>query len=103
GRQSGRAALRAHFESAVTANVLEVAEEPVAGQDGLHVLMPVTAVMDYRPRGTVYADRGWLPTAGQPEPTGLRCQYMLLLRVGESGLIEDMQAYWGRGDIEAIG
>jgi steroid delta-isomerase len=103
GRQTGREALRAHLESAVAANVKEVAEESVAGQDGAHVLTPVTAVMDYRPRGPLYVERGWLPAPTGPEPTGLRCQYALLLRVGESGLIEDMQAFWGRDDIETVG
>lgn len=103
GRQTGHEALRAHFGSALAANVKEIAEDPAAGQDGMHVIMPVTATMDYRPRGPVYVERGWLPGPEGAEPSGLRCQYMLLLRVGESGLIEDMQAFWGRGDIEAVG
>ncbi len=103
GPQTGREALRAHLESAMTANVKEVAEDPVAGQDGLHVITPVSSVMDYRPRGPLYVERGWLPAAQGPEPSGLRRHHMLLLRVGESGLIEDMQAFWGRGDIETIG
>ncbi|KAK1178081.1 nuclear transport factor 2 family protein [Streptomyces sp. NBS 14/10] len=100
GGGSGREALRAHFESAVAGNVQETVEDTVVGQDGTHVLSRITAVMDYRPRGPVYADRGWVPPPSGAEPAGLRYHYALLLRVGESGLIEDMRAYWGRPDIE---
>ncbi|MDT0544770.1 MULTISPECIES: nuclear transport factor 2 family protein [Streptomyces] len=100
GGRAGHEALRAHFESAVAGNVAETVEDTVVGQDGAHVLSRITAVMDYRPRGPVYADRGWLPAPQAAEPTGLRCHYALLLRVGESGLIEDMRAFWGRPDIE---
>ncbi|KUJ40295.1 nuclear transport factor 2 [Streptomyces albus subsp. albus] len=103
GPRTGRDTLRAHIESAMAGNVREVAEDPVAGQDGLHVLTPVTAVMDYRPRGPVYVERGWLPAPERAEPMRLRCRYMMLIRVGESGLIEDMKAFWGRGDIETLG
>ncbi|MFK4268598.1 nuclear transport factor 2 family protein [Streptomyces milbemycinicus] len=100
GGQAGHEALRAHFESAVAGNVDETIVESVVGQDGEHVLSRITAVMDYRPRGPLYADRGWLPAPEGAEPTALRCHYALLLRVGESGLIEDMRAYWGKPDLE---
>ena len=108
-QQTGHAALRAHLESAVAAHVRETPGEPVAGQDGKSVLLPVTSVMDYWPRGPVYVERGWIPAPEQPErpeqpdPGGLRCMYVLALRVGEAGLVEDMRAFWGRGDIEITG
>jgi ketosteroid isomerase-like protein len=100
GGVTGHEALRAHFESAVAGNVSETLEESVVGQDGAHVLARITAVMDYRPLGPEYLGHGWLPAPDGAEPTGLRRHYALLLRVGESGLIEAGQAYWGRGDIE---
>lgn len=100
GALTGREALRAHFASAVAGHVEETVEDMVAGQDGTHVLSRVTAVMDYRPRGPLYADRGWTAPPQGAEPSALRCHYALLLRIGGSGLIEDMRAYWGRPDIE---
>lgn len=100
GRLAGHEALRAHFASAVAGNVEETLEDTVVGQDGTHAVSRLTAVMDYRPRGPLYVDRGWLPAPQGTEPAALRCHYALLLRVGASGLIEDMRAYWGRSDIE---
>lgn len=100
GTRTGHDALRAHIGSAIAGNVRETVEDTVVGQDGTHVLSRITADMDYRPRGPVYADRGWLPPPEGAEPAGLRCHYALLLRVGASGLIEDMRAYWGRPDLE---
>ncbi|MGP3970991.1 nuclear transport factor 2 family protein [Streptomyces sp. 6N223] len=100
GALSGHEALRAHLATAVAGNAGETVEDVVVAQDGEQVLAQITAVMDYRPRGPVYADRGWLPTSDATEPAGMRCRYALLLRVGESGLIEDMRAFWGRPDLE---
>lgn len=100
GTVTGREALRAHFEIAAAGHVHETIEDLVAGQDGRHVVSRVTAVMDYHPRGPEYAARGWLPERNGAEPTSLRCHYALLLRVGESGLIEHMRAFWGRPDLE---
>ena len=100
GVRSGRTALRAHFESAIAGNVRETVEDSVVGQDGTHVLSRITAVMEYEPRGPQYVERGWLAPSQGPDPSALRCHYAMLLRVGSSGLIEDMQAYWGRPDLE---
>jgi hypothetical protein len=44
----GRDAPRTHFKEAV--NTHEAPGEPVAGQDDVHVLIPVMAIMDYRRR-----------------------------------------------------
>jgi steroid delta-isomerase len=101
-QQQGHEALRAYLSGPAAAQVRETAGEPVAGQDGEHVILPVTAVMRYQPLGPVYMDRGWLPAQPDPEPAGLRCRYMMLLRIGAGGLIEDMRSFWGRGDLETI-
>jgi steroid delta-isomerase len=98
----GRAALRAHFDQAVAARVHEVAGEPVAAQDGGRALMPVTAVMDYLPRGPVFAERGWLTAPADPGTKRLRCEYLLMIRTGPGGLIREMKAFWGRTDLEVI-
>lgn len=100
GPQTGREALRAHLEKSIEANVTETPGEPAAGQDGLHALAPVTAVMDYLPKGPVFAERGWLTAPAEPDGKRLKCEYVLMLRTGADGRIEDLKAFWGRSDIE---
>ncbi|GAA4473743.1 nuclear transport factor 2 family protein [Phytohabitans houttuyneae] len=102
GTRTGREALRAHLAEAVAAGVRETAGEPVAGQDGRHALVPVTAVMDYAPRGPGYARRGWLAPPEEPDRQRLRCEYMLMIQTGPGGLIRSMRAYWGRSDITVL-
>lgn len=102
GRQTGRAALRAHFEQSIEGGISETPGEPVAGQDGRHVLIPITAVMDYLPQGPVFAERGWLGAPAEPAGKRLRCDYVLMIRTDADGLIEELRAFWGRSDIELI-
>ncbi|MHC3471301.1 nuclear transport factor 2 family protein [Streptomyces sp. 7R007] len=102
-RQTGRDALRAHFEQRVAAHLREVPGDPVAGQDGAHTLLPVTAVMDYLPLGPVFAERGWLVPPPDPAGKRLRLTYMRLLRVDEAGLIREAQTFWGTSDLEVTG
>lgn len=101
-QRTGRGALRAHFEEAIAAGLREVPGEPVAGQDGAHTLIPITAVMDYLPLGPVFAERGWLVPPAEPAGKRLKRNYMLLLRVDETGLIREAQAFWGKSDLEVI-
>ncbi|MFD0690924.1 nuclear transport factor 2 family protein [Actinomadura fibrosa] len=101
--RTGRDALRAHFEEAVAAGLREVPGEPVAGQDGMHAFIPVTAVMDYLPRGPVYAERGWLVPPADPAGKRLKRRCMLLLQIDETGLIRESQAFWGKSDLDVIG
>ncbi|QXJ27024.1 nuclear transport factor 2 family protein [Actinomadura graeca] len=103
GRRTGRDALRAHVEEAVAAHAREVPGAPVAGQDGVHVLTSVTSVMDYLPRGPVYAGRGWLEPPADPEGTRLERYYVLMLRVGPDGLVQELKAFWGRSDLKVVG
>jgi steroid Delta-isomerase len=101
-RPTGRNALRAHLDAVVSAHVHVLPGDPVAGQDGTHVLVPITAVMDYLPVGPVYAERGWSTPPPDPESARIRCAYMLMLRTGPTGLIHEMKAYWGRSDLTVI-
>ncbi|MFE0761760.1 nuclear transport factor 2 family protein [Streptomyces smyrnaeus] len=100
GRQRGRETLRQHFAQCVEAGISETVGEPVAGQDGLHALVPVLAVMDYLPKGPAFAERGWLVPPPDAEGRRLACAYVLVLRTGVGGLIEDLRAFWGRADLE---
>lgn len=103
GERRGRDALRAHFERTVAANTREVVGRPVAGQDGLHALVPVTTVMDYRPKGPEFAERGWLTLPAGPEPERLQCESVHMIRTGDGGLIRESRTFWGRTDIEVVG
>ncbi|GAA1151864.1 nuclear transport factor 2 family protein [Streptomyces javensis] len=99
GRRAGRDALRAHFEELAAAGITEIPGEPVAGQDGVHVLVPVTATMDYLPKGPGFAERGWLTAPDAPENSRITWDYVLMMRAGAGGLIQEMQMFWGRSDI----
>jgi steroid Delta-isomerase len=103
GRHSGRQALREHFAQSLAANLRETPGEPAAGQDGVHVLMPVSAVMDYLPKGPAFAQRGWLAAPEGPEGKRLSLDYVVMLRTGPDGLIREMKAFWGRSDIAVTG
>ncbi|WP_432040578.1 nuclear transport factor 2 family protein [Streptomyces cucumeris] len=98
-RRSGRDALRAHFEELVAAEIEEVPGQPVAGQDGKHVLVPVTATMNYLPLGPVFAGRGWLTKPASPENKRITWDYVVMMRAGTGGLIQELQMFWGRSDI----
>jgi steroid delta-isomerase len=100
GRRKGRDSLRAHFEESVRARVSETPGEPVAGQDGLHALVPITAVMDYLPKGPGFAERGWLTPPDKPAGSRIRCEYVLMIRTTGDGRIAESKAYWGRSDID---
>ncbi|MER0241444.1 nuclear transport factor 2 family protein [Streptomyces sp. HSW2009] len=98
-QRSGRDALRAHFEEFARAGVQETMGDPVAGQDGKHVLAPVRAVMDYLPKGPVFVERGWIEAPEQPEGKRISWDYVLMLRTGKGGAITEFKALWGRSDI----
>jgi steroid Delta-isomerase len=100
GPQTGRAALKAHFAKSIEANTVETPGEPVAGQDGRHSLVPVSAVMDYLPKGPVFAGRGWLAPPAEPDGKRLKCDYVLVIGTSTDGLINELQAFWGRSDLE---
>jgi steroid delta-isomerase len=103
GRRTGREALRAHFAEGVAAGIVETPGDPVAGQDGVHALAPISAAMDYLPKGPVFAGRGWIAAPAEPEGRRLRCEYVLMLRTDAEGRIEEMKAFWGRSDITVTG
>jgi steroid delta-isomerase len=103
GRRTGRESLRAHFAESVAAGIVETPGDPVAGQDGVHALVPITAAMDYLPKGPAFAERGWLTAPAEPDGKRLRCEYVLMLRTDTAGRIEELKAFWGRSDITVTG
>lgn len=102
-RRTGREALREHFAQAIAGRIREAPGEPVVGQDGSHVLLPVSAVMDYLPYGPVFAARGWLAAPDDPENKRLRRDSMQLFQTDAAGRISELRAYWGRSDLEVLG
>ncbi|MFC8129712.1 nuclear transport factor 2 family protein [Streptomyces sp. NPDC057302] len=99
----GHDALRTHYGLLLAAHLREEAAEPVAGQDGTHVLLQVTSVMDYLPVGPPYAERGWLKGPDAPEAARLRRTAMLVMRLDASGLIRHLKSYWGTSDLTLLG
>ncbi|WP_116210206.1 nuclear transport factor 2 family protein [Streptomyces olivoreticuli] len=99
---SGHEALRAHYGSLLAAHVREEAAEPVAGQDGTHVLLQVTSVMDYLPAGPLHAERGRLKAPDDPRTARLRRTAMLVMRLDEAGLIRHVKSYWGTSDLTVL-
>ncbi|MER5782840.1 nuclear transport factor 2 family protein [Streptomyces mobaraensis] len=100
---TGHGELRAHYARLLGARVREEAAEPVAGQDGTHVLLQVTSVMDYLPVGPLYAERGWLKAPDDPGTARVRRAAMLVMRLDRSGLVEHVRAYWGTSDLTVLG
>jgi steroid delta-isomerase len=101
-RRTGRDALRTHFAEAVAANTHEAPGEPVAGQDDVHVLIPVTAIMDYLPKGPDFVERGWLKAPQDTTGKRLKRDSMVMLRTDGDGRIEELKVFWGRSDLEVI-
>ena len=95
-RQRGRDALRTHFTQAVAANTHEAPGEPVAGQDDVHVLIPVTAIMDYLPKGPDFVRRGWLSAPRKQRESASSATTCSMLRTGDDGRIEELKVFWGR-------
>ncbi|MET9258344.1 nuclear transport factor 2 family protein [Streptomyces sp. NPDC048182] len=100
---TGHDALRAHYGPLLSARVREEASEPVAGQDGTHVLLQVTSVMDYLPLGPLHAERGWIEAPDRPETARVRRAAMLVMRLDGSGLIRHLTSYWGTSDLTVLG
>lgn len=103
GPRTGREALREHFAESVAAGIVETPGEPVAGQDGVHTLIPITSDMDYLPKGPGFAERGWLTPPADPAGKRLRREYVVMLRTDAEGRIEELKAFWGRSDITVTG
>ncbi|WP_324788303.1 nuclear transport factor 2 family protein [Streptomyces sp. H51] len=103
GAQAGHEALRAHATGAVTSNAVEIPGHAVAAQDGRHAAVPVVATMDYLPLGPVLTRHGVLPAPADPARQRMRFRFLMVIRAGDDGLIEEMKAYWGASDVSLSG
>ena len=95
----GRSALRVHVERLVASNVVEEPGVPVAGHDGQHVAVPMTATLDYAPIGPMLAAAGLVDPPDDPAGARLHFNLVALMRVGADGLLHDVRVFWGRTDV----
>jgi steroid delta-isomerase len=102
GWQVGHAAFRAHAGAAIAGHAYEDPAEPIGCHDGEHAAVQVTATMRYLPNGPLLAQYGVVDPPDNPETAHMRVRYVMFIRVGASGLIEEMRAFWGRSDIVAF-
>jgi steroid delta-isomerase len=102
GARVGHGALRSHIGGAVAAGVHDACGEPVAAPDGRHAAVPVTSTMNFLPNGPLMVRHGILTAPEEPEKARMEFTCMLVIEVGESGLIEEMRAYWGRSDVRFL-
>ena len=102
GWQVGHAAFRAHAGAAIAGRVHEAFAEPIGCQDGEHAAVLVTATMRFLPNGPLLVQYGVVDPPAHPEAARLRVRYVMVIRVGVGGLIEEMRAFWGRSDIVAL-
>jgi steroid delta-isomerase len=102
--RTGLEALRAHATMAVGSNVHEAAGLTVAGQDGRHAAVTVSATMDYLPSGPLLARHHLmtLPTPADPDRARIGIEYVMVIGVDGDGLIEEMRAYWGATDVSLL-
>lgn len=96
--RTGLEALRAHATMAVGSNVRETAGLTVAGQDGRHAAVTVSATMDYLPSGPLLARHHLmtLPAPADPHRALIGIEYVMVIGVDADGLIDEMRAYWGQ-------
>jgi steroid delta-isomerase len=102
GERSGQAELRAHATGAIAAGVQEFPGRPVAAADGRHGAVPVTGVLPYLPGSPLLASLGVRDRPANPAGKVLRVEYVMVIGVGPSGLIEEMRSYWGVSDVTIV-
>ena len=102
GVRTGHAALRAHAAQAIAAGVCEIPGEPVGALDGRHAALPVTGLLPYVPGSPLLGALGL--AAGDADPAGkvLRVDYVMVIGVGERGLVEEMRSYWGPSSVSLV-
>jgi steroid delta-isomerase len=102
GMRAGHAELRAHAAAAIASGVTEIPGTAVGTMDGAQAALPVTGLLPYVPGSPLLAA---LRLSGAPaDPAGkvLRVDYVMVIKVGTSGLIEQMRSYWGASDVRVV-
>ncbi len=99
GERIGHGALRSHVRNAMACRVHELPSEPVGSPTGRYAAVEVSSTMNYLPNGPLIARTGVFDPPGDPETARIRIDCIMVIRVGEDGLIDDMRAYWGPSDV----
>ncbi|MEU9559948.1 nuclear transport factor 2 family protein [Streptomyces fumanus] len=106
GPRSGIEALRAHAGAAIECHAYEDFGAPVAAQDGATAAVPVVTTMNYLPWGPNLVRLGYIPAPPEEQDGSalrIRFDYVMAVKVGADGLINDMRGYWGRSDVVYLG
>lgn len=102
GVRTGLAALRAHAGQAIGAGVRELPGTPVGAVGGRHAAVPITGFLPYVPGSPLVAALGPHRPPPDPAATLLRMDYVMVVRAGAGGLLEDMRSYWDPADIVLV-
>jgi len=101
GPRHGIDALRAHAGAAIDCHAFEDFGTPVAAQDGTGAAVPVVTTMNYLPWGPTLVRLGHIPPPPRQDTSALhiRFSYVMTVKIGADGLINDMRGYWGTTDV----
>jgi steroid delta-isomerase len=99
GPRRGHAELRAHAAQAIAAGVREIPGTAVGTMDARQAALPVTGLLPYVPGSPLLAALGLSDAPADPAGKVLAVDYVMVIAVGDSGLIEQMRSYWGTSDV----
>ncbi|KUN37982.1 nuclear transport factor 2 family protein [Streptomyces longwoodensis] len=105
GKQYGLKALSQRAAAAIFSGAYEDAASPVTAEGGRYAAVPMVSTFNYLPlAGPAMAQTGLLPPEPPPDPENkmIRVNIVMVIRVNDDGLVDQMQAFYGRGDATVI-
>ncbi|QEU89618.1 nuclear transport factor 2 family protein [Streptomyces kanamyceticus] len=104
GKQYGLQALSQRAAAAIFSGAYEDAGSPVASKDGW-AAVPMVSTFNYLPlAGPAMTESGLLPPhpPEDPENKMIRVNIVMVIHVNDDGLVDRMQAFYGKGDASVI-
>ncbi|MGO4429649.1 nuclear transport factor 2 family protein, partial [Streptomyces sp. MCAF7] len=105
GKQYGLEALSQRAAAAIFSGAYEDAATPVASKDGRWAAVPMVSTFNYLPlAGPAMAQTGLLPPEPPEDPENkmIRVNIVMIVRVNDEGLADQMQAFYGRDDAAVV-
>jgi len=105
GKQYGLDSLSQRAAAAIFSGAFEDAASPVASKDGRWASVPMVSTFNYLPlAGPAMAESGLLPSEppADPENKMISVNIVMTIHVGEDGLVDQMQALYGRSDTSIV-
>jgi len=99
GPRRGHAELRAHAAQAIAAGVREIPGTAVGTMDARQAALPVTGLLPYVPGRPLLAALGLSGAPADRAGQVLVVDYVMVVAMGDNGLIEQMRSYWGTTDV----